>query len=126
MNSNENEIRRFLNGKFDAGSVQKKLSTYANAATTPLFDTNRHYEVKVQIRPDKSIAPALFKPDFENPGHYRAHPITISAMRKDLFMGGEDFVDLECMIQCHSCKKEIDMQFWKFCPYCEAEFKKLD
>lgn len=123
MSSKENDIRRFLNSKFDSESVKKKLSTYTNAANTALFDMEKYQETKVQIRADSSVLPALFKPDLLHPGHYKAHPNTIRAMRKDLFMGGEDFIDLEVMVECVSCKKNLDLQFWKYCPYCEAELK---
>ncbi len=123
MNSKENDVRRFLNQKFDQEAVKKKLSTYTNAAHQSLFHTDKHFEVKVQIKPDPNIGLALFKPDFENPGHYRAHPQTIGAMRKDLFMGGEDFVDLEVIVDCDSCKKTLDLQFWKHCPYCEGKLR---
>lgn len=123
MSSKENDIRRYLQEKYDADSVKKKLETYNNAANMPLFETSKHVEVKVQIRPDSRVKPALFKPDLEHPGHYLAHPQTIRAMRKDLFMGGEDFVDLEVMVQCHSCKETLDLQFWKCCPFCEADLK---
>ena len=86
MSSKENDIRRYLQEKYDADSVKKKLETYSNAANMPLFDSQHPIEDKVQIRPDNRIKPALFKPDLEQPGHYLAHPQTIRAMRKDLFM----------------------------------------
>lgn len=123
MNSKENDVRRYLNSKFDGDAVKQKLATYTNAANTDLFNVDKYHETKVQIRPDTTIAPALFKPDLMHPGHYKAHPATIRAMRTELFMGGEDFVDLEVMVECVSCKKTLDLQFWKCCPYCEAELK---
>jgi hypothetical protein len=123
MNSKESDLRKFLNKKFDQEAVKKKLSSYTNAANQPLFHSDKHFEVKVKIKPDKSIAPALFKPDLENPGHYKAHPQTINAMRKDLFMGGEDFIDLEVKVDCDSCHKTLDLQFWKHCPFCEGKLR---
>ena len=48
---------------------------------------------------------------------------TIAAMRKDIFVGGtEEFSDLEKIVTCSGCQKELDQQFWIFCPYCEAKF----
>lgn len=45
-------------------------------------------------------------------------------MRKDIFIGGaEMFEDLEVLYRCEGCGKEIDLQFWKFWPYCEEQPK---
>ena len=119
---NDEEVRKYLNRKHDPQSQLEKLKTYSNAANLPLFNTDYHETYNVKITPDKSIAPAKFIPDPLRPNEVRAHPVTIRAMRKELFMGGIDFVDLECLRVCASCKTELDMQFWHFCPYCEASF----
>lgn len=123
-NYSDEEVRKFLQKNHDPQSQLEKLKTYSNAAGTKLFETDYHETYKVNILPDSAVAPAMFIPDKLDPKKFRAHPTTIRAMRKDLFMGGEDFVDLECLITCASCKKEIDLQFWHFCPYCEASFPK--
>jgi hypothetical protein len=119
-NPNDQEIRKFLQEKFDPHSQLEKLKSYSNAANLPLFNSDYHEKYDVQILPDNKIAPAQFIPDALRPNVFRAHPITIRAMRKELFMGGEDFIDLECLRICESCKHELDLQFWQFCPYCEA------
>lgn len=119
---NDDEVRKFLQNKHDSESQLKKLQSYNNAGDLPLFEKDFHETHQVQITPDKSVKPAMFIPDALNPKKFRAHPVTIAAMRKELFMGGEDFVDLECLITCPSCKVTLDLQFWKFCPYCEASF----
>jgi hypothetical protein len=118
----DEEIRKFLNEKHDPHSQFEKLKTYSNAANSPLFNTDYHETYKLNILPDTSIARAKFIPDPLRPNVFRAHPITIRAMRKELFMGGEDFVDLECLKECASCQQQIDLQFWQFCPFCEASF----
>ncbi len=124
MSTNKDaEIRKFLQERHDPQSQFEKLKSYKNAANLPLFNENYHETHQVNILPDTSIAPAKFIPDPLRPNRFRAHPITIRAMRKELFMGGEDFVDLECLHVCASCKHEIDLQFWQFCPYCEASIK---
>ena len=88
------------------------------------FQATPEKEFQVQINPDKSVSPAKFIPDPLLPGQYRAHPTTIRAMRKDLFVGGaEVFEDLEVRYLCYSCHKELDLQFWQFCPYCESSIK---
>lgn len=121
-NFNDEEIRKFLKEKHDPQSQLEKLKTYANAAGTPLFNTDYHEQHKVNVKPDTNIARAKFIPDKLLPNVFYAHPVTIRAMRKELFMGGVDFIDLECLRICDSCKQKIDLQFWHFCPYCEASF----
>lgn len=102
-----------------------KLMEATNAVGAPHFGDQAEKTVKVDIRPDESINPGMFKPDPLKPGHFKAHPTTIRAMRKDIFVGGSDeFIDLEQSYICQSCKTELDVQFWLFCPYCEAEFPK--
>lgn len=120
---NDIELRKYLKEKHDPQSQLEKLKSYSNAANLPLFNTDYHERHDVQILPDTTIAPAKFIPDLLRPNVFKAHPITIRAMRKELFMGGVDFVDLECIRICDSCRHEIDLQFWQFCPYCEASFK---
>jgi hypothetical protein len=117
---NDQELRKFLQEKHDPHSQLQKLKSYSNAANLPLFNPDYHEKYEVKIKPDSTIAPAKFIPDPLQTNVFRAHPVTIRAMRKELFMGGENFVDLECLRICDSCKHEIDLQFWKFCPYCEA------
>lgn len=123
MKDKDAEIRKFLQQQHDPQSQFEKLKTYKNAANLPLFHEDYHETYKVNILPDTSVAPAKFIPDPLRPNVYKAHPVTIRAMRKELFMGGEDFVDLETLYICASCKHQIDLQFWHFCPYCEAPIK---
>ena len=124
MSKNDEDVRKFLQNKFDPQSQFDKLKTYKNAANLPQFATNLqkelHEQYKINIKPDVSVARGAFIPHPLLPNEYRAHPITIRAMRKEIFMGGDDFVDLECLYTCASCKTQIDVQFWYFCPYCEA------
>jgi hypothetical protein len=122
MKNNDEEVRKFLQNKFDPNSQFNKLKTYINSANLPQFATNHEEEYKVNIKPDTSVSRGAFIPHPLVPNEYHAHPITIRAMRKEIFMGGDDFVDLECLYTCASCKTQIDLQFWYFCPYCEASF----
>jgi|SRR5690606_33797070 len=109
---------------FDPENSLKKLKSATNAAGKSHFDITGVEEIKVQIRPDSTVRPAMFLPDPLIPGGYKAHPVTIRAMRKDIFAAGNElFEDLEDLITCESCQHEIDRQFWVFCPYCEAKFR---
>jgi hypothetical protein len=107
---------------FNPNSLYEKLMNAKNAAQAPNFASSPSDVYKVNIRPDPNIQRSLFKPDHLIPGGYLAHPITIKALKKDVFVGGESFEDLESLFSCHSCKKTIDLQFWHFCPFCEASF----
>ena len=97
-----------------------------NAAGKSMYYMNGREEVQVQIYPDKSVSPSKFIANKTLPGTYRAHPLTIKAMRKDLFanMYSETFEELEYLYKCEGCKKTIDLQFWQFCPHCEKAFPK--
>ncbi len=103
----------------------QKLMQATNAVNAPHFGRQAQEERQVQIRRDDSISPGMFKPDPLNPGHFKAHEVTIRAMRKDLFLAGsEEFIDLEKPYICQKCSQKLDIQFWTFCPYCEASFPK--
>lgn len=108
--------------KFDPNTLEAKLKAAKNAANKAQFHPD-YEEIKVNIRPDNNMNPGKFKPDLLTPGHYKAHPVTIRAMRKDIFSAGSDeFLDLEKPYTCIKCNTELDLQFWHFCPYCEAMF----
>ncbi len=110
---------------FDPNNLYRALLEATNATGQAHFASQPEEVHNVQIRPDKSINPGNFKPDPFIPGGYKAHPVTIRAMRPDIFIGGDEmFEDLEVLYKCIKCQKELDLQFWKFCPYCEAQFPK--
>jgi hypothetical protein len=100
------------------------IQSLSNAAGAPLVQ-DQALERKVPIRPDTTVSPSKFLADPLIPGGFKAHPNTIKAMRKDLFVLGEEgFEDLEHFIECASCHETLDMQFWLHCPHCEASFPK--
>ena len=107
---------------FDPNPLYEKLMKAKNAAHKPNFSKTPSEVYKVKIRPDAKIKRALFRPDPLTPGGYLAHPVTIKALKTDVFVGGDSFEDLECLHTCQSCKNTLDLQFWHFCPYCEASF----
>jgi hypothetical protein len=97
----------------------KKILEATNAANLPMFSEVCETS-QVDIRPDKDVTLGKFRPDPQNPSGYIAHPTTIRAMKKDIFMAGEGFEDLEMHYRCYSCHTTLDLQFWNFCPFCEA------
>ncbi len=123
MTDKNKDLRKFKAFDFDPESQFQKLKSYSNAFESSLYQTDMHEKYEINIKPDDKIARGKFIPTL-NPKEFKAHPVTIRAMRKEILMGGEDFVDLECIVRCESCKTELDLQFWHFCPYCEASISK--
>lgn len=93
-----------------------------NHIEQPNFDLERREDIKVNIRVDEKVSPAMFKPDPLIPGGFVANSLTIRAMRADIFVLGDSLDDFETNIIC-GCGKTLDAQFWKLCPYCAREIK---
>ncbi len=110
--------------KFDPNNLLHFAKKMTNALDSKLVDTNDYVEKKIELRPDKSIATAKFKPHPFIEGIFLAHPHTIKAVREDLFMVGQGFDDFELLYRCDNCKNVLDVQFWKLCPHCAKPFPK--
>ncbi|RLA64836.1 MAG: hypothetical protein DRQ88_10365 [Epsilonproteobacteria bacterium] len=82
------------------------------------FYSDEHEDIQIKIRPNKDVPQAIFKPDPIIPGGWIAHPDTIKSMKKELLIGGTEFIDTEVLYQCIGCNKVLDAQFWIHCPYC--------
>lgn len=100
--------------------MYQKFSNLLIENEKKIFQETPEEVTKVHLRPNKDIAPSLFKPDPLIPGGWIAHPTTIRAVRKEIFLAGEEFLELEIPYTCESCKKNLDLQFWHFCPFCEG------
>lgn len=108
----------------DSEKKYLQLKNATNVGGKAHFNLDAREDIKVHIRPDNSVRPAMFVPDPLLPGGYKAHPVTIAALKKDIFAAGSElFEDLEDLVTCESCQHELDRQFWHFCPYCEAKFR---
>ncbi|MBH47694.1 MAG: hypothetical protein CME71_05950 [Halobacteriovorax sp.] len=113
-----------MSDQFDPNHIEEKLKLVKNAADKSHFNVDATQDIKVNLRPDPSVKPAMFVPDPLLPGCYKAHPVTLRALRKNIFAAGNElFEDLEDLVTCESCQHEIDRQFWHFCPHCEAKFR---
>jgi hypothetical protein len=106
----------------DPHKVLHYIKELENAVEQPLLDLERREDLSVKIRVDETVGPAMFKADPLIPNGYIANSLTIRAMKPDIFVLGDSLEDLSVEHQC-SCGKLIDLQFWKFCPYCSREFK---
>jgi hypothetical protein len=105
--------------------VFETLKAIENHIGEPFLDLalDKQQVFSVNIRPDPKVAIGLFVPDNLIPGGHKAHPDTIRAMRKDLFVSDPDLLDRSHPYTCDGCKHELDLQFWLHCPYCGKEFK---
>ncbi len=106
----------------DADDKIKQLKQASWYKEKAFYDLNARQDFSVQILPDKTIGHGMFRQHTQNPNTYMAHPTTIKALKKDIFLAGSSFEEFEEIIQCESCKKELDKQFWHFCPFCESQF----
>lgn len=115
-----------MSKNFESQKLYERLQSATNAANMKMYGSEAESEIQVQIFPDKSVAPAKFIANKSIPGTYRAHPVTIRAMRPEIFTGSHNdlFTDLEYNIKCQGCSEVYDLQFWKFCPFCEESIPK--
>lgn len=105
--------------------LYQRLMEERNLASRPHFSPHPSRAAKVHLKPDESVSPAKFRLDPLRPDTYRAHPLTISAVREDIFFQGQDeFSILKLDYQCHHCQNEMDLQFWRHCPYCGTDISR--
>lgn len=103
--------------------IFEDIQKMTNGIGTQLLDLNQPQELQIKIRPDKTIAIGLFKADPLLLSGFVAHPDTIRAMRKDIFVTDPELLDRGLMINCESCKQPLDCQFWHYCPFCGENFR---
>lgn len=101
----------------DPHKVLDYIKKMENEVDEQAFLIDKREDIKVNIRADEKVGPAMFKPDPLIPFGYIANTLTIKAMRSDIFVLGDTTEDLEVFHEC-ACGKEVDVQFWKLCPYC--------
>ncbi len=115
-------------GRSNKSNDEKILELFAQERwdyQAPVYDMGSPDSGNVQIRPDKTVSLGNFKPDPLIPGGYTAHPTTIRAMKKDIFVAGNDSEITEIPYICEGCKRQLDIQFWNFCPYCEGKIPQI-
>jgi hypothetical protein len=110
------------NPSLDPNKALEIIQEIENMVGQPNFDLEEREDIQVKIRVNEQVGPAMFKADPLIPGGYIANSLTIRAMRPDIFVLGESLEDLSALHGC-ACGKEIDVQFWKICPYCAREIK---
>lgn len=102
--------------------IQKVIRELENQAGMPAYDLTGREDIKVNIRLNDKIGPAMFKPDPLVPGGFMANELTIRAMKPDIFVLHEDLEDFSKEYEC-ACGQILDLQFWKLCPHCARDIK---
>ena len=110
------------NQSLDPNKALDVIRDIENMAGQPNFDLETREDYQVKIRVNEQVGPGMFKSDPFIPGGYIANSLTIRAMRSDIFVLGSSMDDFSAPIDC-ACGKELDVQFWKLCPYCAREVK---
>lgn len=103
--------------------AQAYLKSLENQVGDPLVNLNKQQDFSVHIEIDNSLGPARFKAHPTIEGFWYASQETFRAMKKDIFSLGEDIDEMTNIIECKSCKTNVDTQFWHHCPYCTAQFE---
>jgi hypothetical protein len=101
----------------DPNAIIAAIKEFEARVGQPQYDIPRREDIKVNLRVDEKIGPAMFKSDPLVPGSYLANSLTLRAMRPDIFVLGESIEDLSATYKC-ICGKDLDLQFWRLCPYC--------
>jgi hypothetical protein len=73
---------------------------------------------KLELKPDENVRTGLFKPVPGQSHTFTAHPLTIKAIRKDLFVSDLEFEDYSLELECSKCSNAYDLQFYRQCPHC--------
>jgi hypothetical protein len=110
------------NRSLEPNKALEVIREIENMVGQPNFDLEQREDIRVAIRVNEQVGPAMFKADPFVPGGFIANSLTIKAMRSDIFVLGDSLDDLSAPYAC-ACGKELDVQFWKICPYCAREIK---
>ncbi|MAX67029.1 MAG: hypothetical protein QF441_16010 [Bacteriovoracaceae bacterium] len=108
----EAEIKRTL----------EKINSIENMVDRPMYNTKKEEVFKLEIKIDNKIEHGKFIPSKIYPGLWYASEQTYRAMKKDLFALGDSLDEIADPYTCHSCKSNLDKQFWRFCPHCGSAF----
>lgn len=102
----------------------ERIKKMKSAVDTQLFKVDQEESVQFKVHIDNSLPHGRFFKSEVFPGEWRASEQTYKAMKKDIFALGESLDELKEPYQCFGCRKELDKQFWHFCPYCGERFRK--
>ncbi|MBF0300847.1 MAG: hypothetical protein HQK51_19210 [Oligoflexia bacterium] len=122
MNANDIYFRKNIYSKSN-NEIYNELTHITHDGGHNVYDLNQEQKFDLSLFADDKIAPGLFKPDQSNPQKFYANSLTIRALKKNILLAGEDFDEFAEIYVCEKCNKELDLQFWHFCPFCETQFR---
>lgn len=99
----------------------KKVEAIKNAANLPHYQLKLSEDYTVNILIDNTLEHGRFRPSPLEINTWYATSQTFRSMKKDIFALDEESLDLKDEIECKSCSKILDKQFWNLCPYCLKE-----
>ena len=73
---------------------------------------------KLEMVPSEKVKTGLFKPIPGKPQHFHVHPLTLKALKKDLFVTDLELSDYALEVPCGKCDQKYDLQFYNHCPHC--------
>ncbi len=100
----------------------EKIKSIENMVDRPMYNMDKEETVQVEIKVNNQIPHGMFQPSKVFPGVWMASEQTFRAMKKDIFALGGSVDEIAQPYTCHSCKTNLDKQFWNFCPYCGEKF----
>ncbi len=100
----------------------EQIGSIENQVNNPMYNLEKEQTYSVKIDIDNSVEHGKFKPNPKFEGAWLTSNQTFKAMKKDIFAMDEKLLELSIPYQCHSCKSDLDRQFWHFCPYCGSQF----
>jgi hypothetical protein len=121
MEKDEQLLQALL--KNDLNTFVDHLKNTTNMTGQKMFNLDQPTHNQANIKPDKAVAISKFKPHPFLLNTYLAHPQTIKAMRKDIWVLGEELYEISLNKKCKSCHEQLDIQFWLHCPFCETAFE---
>lgn len=107
----------------EALKTLKKINQFKNLAGRKEYDTNHPQDFKVHFKIDNTMEHGSFKPSQVYPGQWLTTEQTLRALKRNIFALGDSIDEIAEPYQCLSCTKDLDRQFWIFCPYCGSPFK---
>ena len=100
----------------------EKINSIENMIDRPMYNIERPEETKIEIKIDNKVAHGTFLPSKAIQGIWYTSEQTFRAMKKDIFATGNNLDEIVDPYHCQSCKKNLDKQFWNFCPFCSSSF----
>lgn len=113
-------VRKIIDDQI-AQKTWDEIKNLSDAYQRTAYALDHQQNFSIQIIPDESIGASKFKPHPTQSNSYLAHPLTIYAMRHDIFVLGDDVVFTD--VECERCRKVVEKECWKVCPFCAGNLK---